>query len=1780
MFARAFKRVNTFEDFRTELVKGKEKRAGEEMVQEITKKQKMEDDWEGCLEWNGKAAKDEIDGKKVIISEASIRKDLRFGDEGGVDCFSNEFIFEQLTLMGEEDIFGVNNQDDTSMFDADKDLQGEEVVVEKEVAGKDVSAVEEVNAVSIATSVTATTPIIYMDEIRLAKVLIEMKTSRPKAKGIIMQEPSETPTPTSIVSSQQPSNVQDKELAFKIQAKEEEQERIVSEKAQQIEEVNLPWDDIQAKVDADYELAQRLQCKRTRSSSNLVGESSPNPTSSNLKCRNRRRSKQPFILEESLVDTMADQRTMAELLRVPTEDYAKAIGSLQFLLRAACRWLKKERPRSILTWEDLVSKFINEFFPPPITINLQNEISNLQQRFDKLLHETWDHYKDLLRACPCHGFTELHQLDTFYNALNTADQDSLNSAVGGNLLKRRNQDVLMIIEKTKEISVVTTAVTTILKQFKATQPPTSVYEPEVKGMSSSSSSTQNMAFVSSLNNNTCSTNVAVNTTQAVNTAQAVYTAHEVSTANTQVNAAYSTNIDNLSDAVICSFFSSQLNSPQLVHEDLEQIHPDDMEKIDLRWKMAMLTMRARSNKAYAFSHSLVGAACRWLKKERPRSILTWEDLVSKFINEFFPPPITINLQNEISNLQQRFDKLLHETWDHYKDLLRACPCHGFTELHQLDTFYNALNTADQDSLNSAVGGNLLKRRNQDVLMIIEKNQVVPLSELEKIKKMNEVNIKAMQNQINNVKNELRNEMKTSIQASISNQTNELKNIMASFFQMNTASTSGSGPLPSNIIANPKEEDERVEKTLTDPDLAEYTRDPRHPNIPYPSRMHKEKQQEKDEIQIHKFWKMFKQLHINITLSDNFILIPKYQKMLKALPSNKEKLLELANTPLNENCSAVILKKLPEKLRDPEKFLIPCDFSELKCKALTNLGASINLMSLSIWKKLGLPELISTRMTLELANQTICTPAGIGRDVFVLVGKFTFPADFVIVDYESNPCVPFIFGRPFLRTACALIDVHGEEMILRDGDERITLNMRHDTSSYLNQPQKESINMINIYDDSYEDFLEDLFATNHLSGNPTFSSQTNLTSPEVINPLSGSTNSSSPNHLLEEFADELALITFPLGNDDLLFDIKSDLKEIEYLLNHDPTKEMDSILEDSVDKDNPADLNDDLFDTIHEMFIDEHTLDYSSPSLYDDVDDDLVEFESDNDDVYNDLFDSKEDKIKDSKLLIDELDPLRSSDFLPSPEYDSFLFEYFSKVDALPSTNNEDKVFNLGILIHENLFEVIVQVAPDKNLKKISISNASLILKDFDLSLYELPFHKEVPDSGTLLSFTSENEEKVFKPRILTSKGVHISFFQDLSHLDPKAFKVIKIFKSPMEIFLCSHERTSVSWMFRVSISIPYEQLNSGIRKSKSVETEGTDIANITTKRSKSDKNGHENGKKATFAIRDDTLAIPSTLIVDGTYSTINGQDQEDCIDAFETLKKKLTEALILVVLDWNLPFELMWTENLAADHLSRLENPHKDVFENKDINENLPLETLGKISSGSTPWFADFENFHAGNFIVKGMSSQQKKKFIKYILVAVDYLSNWVEAKALPNNVARVVVKFLKSLFARFGTPKAIISDRGTHFCNDKFAKVMSKYGVTHRLSTAYHPQTSGQVEVSNYGLKCILKRTIGENGSSWSEKLDDALWAFRTAYKTPIRENEEIHDYKIKNRIFNVGHPVLLFNSRLKIFLRKLKTRCSGSFTITKVFPDGTLELSQPDGPNFKVNGHRVKHYFGGDVS
>nr|GEZ70735.1 hypothetical protein [Tanacetum cinerariifolium] len=185
---------------------------------------------------------------------------------------------------------------------------------------------------------------------------------------------------------------------------------------------------------------------------------------------------------------------------------------------------------------------------------------------------------------------------------------------------------------------------------------------------------------------------------------------------------------------------------------------------------------------------------------------------------------------------------------------------------------------------------------------------------------------------------------------------------------------------------------------------------------------------------------------------------------------------------------------------------------------------------------------------------------------------------------------------------------------------------------------------------------------------------------------------------------------------------------------------------------------------------------------------------------------------------------------------------------------------------------------------------------------------------------------------------------------------------------------------------------------------------------------------------------------------------------------------VLILQEFDIPIcHKKGVENLAADHLSRLENPHQSVLDKKEINETFPLETLNVVSFRGD----SRHRFHGAVPVFKGEQVYTRGRRL---------LVEMVEAKALPTNDARVVCKILKYLFARFGTPCAIISDHGTHFCNDQFIKVMRKYGVTHRLATAYHPQTSGQVEVSNRGLKRILERTIGENHASWLDKLDDAL--------------------------------------------------------------------------------------------
>nr|GFA54809.1 reverse transcriptase domain-containing protein [Tanacetum cinerariifolium] len=261
------------------------------------------------------------------------------------------------------------------------------------------------------------------------------------------------------------------------------------------------------------------------------------------------------------------------------------------------------------------------------------------------------------------------------------------------------------------------------------------------------------------------------------------------------------------------------------------------------------------------------------------------------------------------------------------------------------------------------------------------------------------------------------------------------------------------------------------------------------NLPYPSRLQNEKLREKDDILAAKFMEIFRDLHFELSFADALIHMPKFAPTFKKLLNNKDKLIELMKTPLNENCSAVGLKKLPEKLGDPGRFLIPCDFTGLdNCLVLADLGASINLMPLSIWKKLRLHTLNNTKMVLELADRTISKTTGVAENVFVKVGKFYLPADFVILDFVADPRIPLILGRPFLSTAHALIDVYEGEINLRHDDQSLTLKCG-DTPS-ISYNNLESLNKVDLIDATCEEYSQEVLGFTNVVSNeklrlPTF-----------------------------------------------------------------------------------------------------------------------------------------------------------------------------------------------------------------------------------------------------------------------------------------------------------------------------------------------------------------------------------------------------------------------------------------------------------------------------------------------------------------------------------------------------------------------------------------------------------------------------------------------------------------------------------------------------------------------
>ncbi|GKB32417.1 reverse transcriptase domain-containing protein [Tanacetum coccineum] len=1726
--------------------------------------------------------------------------------------------------------------------------------------------------------------------------------------------------------------------------------------------------------------------------------------------------------------TMADNRTMAQLLEAPTEGYEDAIvvpeitannfeikhGLLNlvqnkqffghdkedphahiryfnkitstmkfpnvpstsvklmlfpFSLEGAARiWLDKEPPRSILTWDDLVSKFINKFFPPSKTTNLRNEITRFQQRFDESFYEAWDRFNDLLRACPHHGFSELHQLDTFYNALNSNDQDSLNSAAGGNFLDKMPRECLKIIESKSKVR-------------------NSRSKPVVAKVSTSTSTSGISPDVSELKDM-----VKALLLDKKNQSQAP--AHQTPAPVKAVE----------ESCVTCGGAHSYQNCPatdgNVYHDNIQ----------------AYVSQAAAAN----FNQGNTGA--------RP-------PMVANQIRPPGFPPVQNNQNNQGSN-QNRYNQ-----------------GNNYNQNQGNNYNQNRGNNYNQNRGNNFSQGPIYQPPSNQPPAYqapvyqapAPQTQGVSKTDFDSYVKANDAVMRNMQNQNQVLQNQGQNLQTQLNNLATSNQ--RLESMLGNFIKMNTASTSSSGTLPSNTVTNPKEDlkgittrsgvayqgptipstsssspkvmnrDTEVTKDTMLPTNNGSTEDVQPPvvqvqsrnptsepvvapvsapmpnqrtSIPFPSRRNDERHREKANNQIEKFYGIFRDSSFEISFTDTLTLMPKFALTLKTLIGNKEKLSEMAK--LNENCSAVILNKLPKKLGDPGRFLIPCEFSGINtCNALADLGASINLMPYSVWKDLSLPELTPTCMTLELADRSITEPIGIAKDVRLMVGKFQFLADFVVVDFEPDPRVPLILGRSFLKTSRALIDVYEGEITLRVGKEAITFNLDQ-TSRYTANYNHMTANRIDVIELACEEYSQEVLGFSDVVA---YNNPSPYYDPIVSNSSPTLTPFGDSDFLLLEEANAfIAIDDEPISReiDATYYDPEGDILILEALLNSEPLpplpnhkdyspgirKELKVVeaktVKSSIDEPPEVELKD-LPPHLEYAFLegDDKLPVIIAKDLKDEEKAALIKvLKSHKRAIAWKLSDIKgvDPEFCTHKILMEEdYEPTVQSQRRVNPKIHDVIKKeveklldagliypisdspWVSPVHCVPKKGGITVVKNDdNDLIPTRLvtgWRVCIDYRKlneatrkdhfplpfmDQMLERLAGNQYYCFLDGFS-GYFQIPIDPKDQEKTTFtcpygtfayrrMPFGLCNAPDTFQRCMMAifhdmiEKTMEVfmddfSVFEDsfstcLSHLE----KMLK---------RCEDTNLALNWekshfMVKEGIVLGHKISKSGIEVDRAKVEVIAKLPHPTTVKGVRSFLGHA-GFYRRFIQDFSKISRPMTHLLEKETPFFFSKE---CIESFNTLKRKLTEAPILIAPDWDLPFELMcdasdfaigavlgqqknkhfqpiyyasktmteaqahytttekellavvyafekfrsylvlsksivytdhsaikylfakkdakarlmrWilllqefdveirdkkgAENLAADHLSRLENPHQDEFENKEITETFPLETLGSVAlrDDSTPWFADFANYHAGNFIVKGMSSQQKNKFFKdvkhyfwddpflfkicadqvirrcvsgqeafdilkachsgptgghyganytakkifdsgfywptiykdahdfvtrcdicqrqgkisqrdempqnsiqvceifdmwgidfmgpfpssrgnkYILVAVDYLSKWVEAKALPTNDARVVCKFLKTLFSRFGAPRAIISDRGTHFCNDQFAKVMLKYEVTHRLSTAYHPQTSGQVEVSNRGLKRILERTVGENRASWSDKLDDALWAFRT---------------------------------------------------------------------------------------
>ncbi|GJX62964.1 reverse transcriptase domain-containing protein [Tanacetum coccineum] len=1065
-------------------------------------------------------------------------------------------------------------------------------------------------------------------------------------------------------------------------------------------------------------------------------------------------------------------------------------------------------------------------------------------------------------------------------------------------------------------------------------------------------------------------------------------------------------------------------------------------------------------KLMMFPYSLEGAAKTWYEKEPPNSILTWEDLVTKF--------------------------------ERFKELLRACPHHGFTELTQVDTFYNGLNENEQDSLNAAAGGNLLSKTTREALNIIENKSKVRYSR----NRSNASRMNATSSKTDERIDKLADQLSTLVEIVLKScplptRVRQLEEILALLVVVPIlASTLGT--LPSNTIPNPKGE----MKAITTRSGAAYE-GPSIPTNPSPRKVVKRETEEttdKEQINFqgstaqipppvipisilepdvpkslpkttpipefdilkNKILQIFQDLHFDISFADALLLMPRFAPTIKSLLMNKEKLLELAKIPLNENCSAMLLKKLPEKLGDPGKFLIPCNFTGEwdVCHALADLGTSINLMPLSIWKKLSLPELTPTRMTLELADRSITYPKGLAEDVFVKVGKFHFPTDFVVVDFEADPRVPLILGRSFLRTGRALIDVYGEEITLRVDNEAVTFNL--DQTTRYSSTNDKSVNRIDIIDAVCEEYAPEFLGfSNSSGGNPTPTSEP-FTSEFILEEIEAylKDDSISPeiDHADCDPEEDICLIEKLLNNDP--FQLPSmDLKQSEV------TEAKSSIEE-------PPELElKDLPSHLEYAFLEENNKlpVIIAKGLKNDEKDALLKvLKSHKGAIAWKITDIKgiDPRFCTHKILMeDDYKPTVQSQRRVNPKIHEVIKKevlklldagmiypisdspWVSPVHCVPKkggitvvANEENELISTRLVTgwrvcidYRKLNEATRKdhfplPFMDQMLERLARNEFYCFLDGFS-GYFQIPIDPQDQEKTTFTCPYGTFAYRRMPFGLCNAPGTFQRCMMVIFH--DMIERTMEVFMDDFSVFGDSFDSEGIMLGHKIS--------KSGIEVDRAKVDVIAKLPHPTTVKGVRSFLGHAELPKLQILVS--RWNLPFELMCDASDFAIGavlGQRKMKHFQPIHYASKTMTEAQIhytttekemlavvyafekfrpYLVLSKSIVYTdhsalkylmnkqdaksrlLRWvlllqefditirdkkgSENLAADHLSRLENPHKDVLENRDINEHFPLETIGVISSESTPWFADNANFHAGNFIIKGMSTQQKRKFFK-----------------------------------------------------------------------------------------------------------------------------------------------------------------------------------------------------------